>query len=139
MPGFLVLDEESRRQCEDLARRVAPREHWYRPGESAIPGDLPLHCERVGTYRVVFSFTIKPTYAGPVRHLSVSNHDGRGYPAPEVVFTIAHWVGFTGARPDAFGVVHPGKQGPWAYEAFEETACVVVAEEVGSTTGRADA
>lgn len=115
--------------AESEARRVREfaekTENWYRPGPGAkVPGEDPRHVLTPGTYRAVFSWTVDQA-GRPHRHLSVSVGRPGKAPIPMVVFTIAHWLGFTGTEPDEDGIVQTfGDHWVMWMDPVENTACV---------------
>jgi hypothetical protein len=107
--GVLPTDDATQERVRALAQRASKPENWYRPGEAAVPGDNPSFREFVGSYRVVFSFTVRPEDGRTYRHMSMSTLFAGVLPRPEFAFTVAHWLGFTGAVPDKHGLVYkPG-------------------------------
>lgn len=128
------MDEGTKAQVASLALRAARPENWYRPFAGApIPGDSPTGKLRVGSYTVVFTWSVSSD--GKVhRHLSVRSP--KKYATPEVVFTIAHWLGYTGATLDSDGLVHKVGEG-WhvVLNPAERTVVVGQAVEAGSMEG----
>ena len=135
--GCLPLDDETIERVRALARRAERWENWYWPGEAAVPGDLPEFRELVGAYRVVFTHTASVEDGKLFRHLSVGLHDRSATPHPTPVFTIAHWLGFTGATPNQDGVVGVDQarelaQAGWIWELRDgQIPHVVVVQEIG--------
>ena len=132
MSTLLPMDDDTRGRLADLAARAATPENWYRPGEAAIPGDLPLYREQIGSLKVVFTWTVDRE-GRPNRHLSVSTI-GRGLPHPMAVFTVAHLLGFTGARTDALGLVPlEGVNKDWIVHHDKQANCIVLGEPIDRT------
>jgi len=93
-------------RAKELSDFASRSENWYRwPEVDWIPGDRPEYIMMAGTLRVVFSWTA--TRDGVFRHMTISNITN--YPQPFAVWTMAHMLGFTGATPNAEGLVegHP--------------------------------
>lgn len=128
--GVLVLDDATKSVAERVRQHAEKRENWYVPGSTAVPGDDPLHVFMAGTYRVVFSWTVGGD--GRVfRHLSISAGPpslGKA-PSPIVVFTIAHWLGFTGVEPDDHGAVQTFGD-LWQMSVDRQHNAAIVAEAV---------
>jgi len=89
-----------------------------------VPGDRPEYVLRTETgYRVVFTITHAPGFRPePFRHMTISI-PGESYPHEDVVMTMAHQLGFTGAEADGDIVTRPG---PWRIGIDEDERCVVV-------------
>jgi hypothetical protein len=125
-----VLDDGLRERCAALRRFAEQPEHWYRPGITPVPGTDRRHVVQSGDVQACFSWTVAPF--GLLRHLSVSIrawHEGHRtlYAKDEYVFTLAHLLGFTGAEPDARGIVM--KPAPtWRTGMQPEEGTVVVQE-----------
>lgn len=119
---------EAEARAKEVAAFAARPENWYKVGESTwIPGDREEYVLRSLTVRAVFSWTqVAP---GDVRrHMTISTMGPR-FPNPMVVWTLAHMFGFTGAKPNAEGLVHePAKS--WAFLPDEKEHCIVVQEKV---------
>lgn len=131
--GMLPMDPDTIARVKALAARAERRENWYRPGEAAVPGDSPTFREMVGTYKVVFTWTVDPDRK-VYRHMTISSLNGRGLPRPLVVFTIAHWLGFTGAEPArADGLVLAGNPA-WYTNYIDADRCFVVGERIEGVT-----
>lgn len=128
--GVLVLDDATKGEAERVRRHAEKRENWYVPGSTTVPGDDSRHVFMAGTYRVVFSWTLGGD--GRVfRHLSISvgpPYSGKA-PSPIVVFTIAHWLGFTGAEPDEHGTVGTFSD-TWQMSVDRQHNAAIVAEPV---------
>lgn len=123
----LVIDDNAR---AEVARVLAHAEkHHYRSGQPP-PGDNEHFVARLGTYRVVFSFTHADDMVW--RHLSVSISGAR-WPHPIAVFMIADLFGFTGYDPNVAGDKPP--QG-WAISTSDAEHCVVVAQPIAADVAR---
>lgn len=129
--GFLPICDDSKQRCRALAERSARPENWYypfaEPPSAGIPGDSEDFTIFVGSFRVVFTYTVDRE--GLVcRHASVSDRDK--LPAPPAAFTIVTWLGFTGAEADEDGLVmRPAPD--WVFEihpAFEK--CVAIGQRI---------
>lgn len=129
--AVLVLEQAAERAKEIVAYAEQP-EHWYRPWlSSPVPGDLPEHVLLNGNVRAVFSWTVTPEDPAKVhRHMSVSVRAEGRFPQPAMVWTLAHYFGFTGAVVDPkSGVVLQPAPG-WGFLANPEEECVVVHEVI---------
>jgi len=88
--GVLVLTPDVIERAG--AVRAYAEAHPYRPYETPVPGMVPEHVLRSGTYRIVFSIT--EMLGARWRHLSVSCAGAQREPNPVVVEEIAHLFGF---------------------------------------------
>lgn len=86
------------------------RANWYYPGVQAIAGDNPGYVLDAGTLRIVFTWTVIE-HEGVFRHLSVSTRmqspESQRLPNQIMTFTVAHLLGFTGARMSGEVAVAP--------------------------------
>jgi len=126
--GILILTEAKVR-AEEIVAYASQTENWYRMEVSTfVPGDRKEYVLRSGDHRAVFSWTMAPT--GEVRrHMSVSVPRKGKYPQPIVVWTLAHYFGFTGAELGDGDVVHEPADG-WVFAQDEDEGCIVVQQEV---------
>jgi len=130
-----LLTPEVRERAREVAAFARAEANWYRPGDCRLPGDIPGHVLVSGSVRAVFSWTVAPHERGLFRHLSVSvRREGR-YPLPQVVWTLAHLLGFTGASPGEGGLVED-PAAAWAFDVNEEESTAVVVERVEELDGR---
>ncbi len=128
MASVMLLDDAKARAQEVAALAEKP-ENWYIVGESTwVPGDRPEYVLLSGSIRAVFSWTKFPS--GDLRrHMSVSVR-GPHYPNPIVVWSLAHYFGFTGVAMDELGVGRT--HGNWAVAVDEKEHCIVVQEEIAT-------
>ena len=125
----LIIDEVFKADCGYLRKFSEDPKNWYVLGEdlesSFIPGDNPEYILKTNfDYRVVLTITDAPTRK-PFRHLTISV-PGRAYPHPSAVFTIAHYLGFTGATVVEDVVSEPG---PWGVVQDSDEGGIVVQQE----------
>jgi len=119
----LVIDADARAQAQRVLDHAT--EHHYWPNKTVqSPGDDPRFVAKLGTYRVVFTFTHSKGIVW--RHLSVSVPSQK-YPNPAAVFMIAGLFGFTGY--DEKQIDKPGPD--WAMDVNEGEHCVVIAQPCG--------
>jgi hypothetical protein len=128
MSGFLPITEQVRAGLQALAEKAARRENWYRPHDPsyAIPGEVPGGKFMAGSYSVVFTWTVDAAASSVWRHLSI--RAPTGYPPPIVVFSIARWLGFTGAQHDNELVIKPAET--WTIQPNDQERTIVVAEQI---------
>lgn len=125
--GVFILSPDIKESFSRLVEYAEQEQHWYIPGKGQTPpGNNPKHVMNVGTIRLVFSWTVMD---GLFRHLSISTTSSRDYPDPRIVWTVAHYCGFTGATPDAQGFVFEPSE-TWQMKPHEEERCVVVVEKI---------
>jgi len=123
-----VLDlNEAKRRTQEITAFAERPENWYHVGKSPwIPGRRPEFVLVSFTVRAVFSWTADD---GEVyRHLSVSNV-GPKYPNPVVIWTLAHYFGFQGAKVDEQGIVHDPSPS-WGVDLNENDRCITVLEKI---------
>lgn len=130
--GVFILTtdfKDSAKQCREYAEE---RSHWYEPGPGVTPpGHRSRHVLESGTIRSVFSWTKEGDRL--YRHLSVTTTGEGRYPAPIVIWTLAHLLGFTGVMEQEDGFVHkPGEDWQFALHQLEDS--VVVAQEIFGET-----
>lgn len=126
--GALPMDEETQGRVRDLALRAAKPENWYRPGEAAVPGDNAFYREIIGTYKVVFTWTVGPDKR-VWRHMSMSSVFEGKLPVPQAAFTVALWLGFTGAVADEHGIVNTPSP-DWRVGMHETDECWIIGEPI---------
>lgn len=127
----VIVLEQAEQRAKEIAAYAEQSEHWYRPGQTAVPGDLPEHVLLNGNIRAVFCWTVNPENPAEVyRHMSVSVQAHGRFPQPPMVWTLAHFFGFTSAKldPKSKVVMHPAAS--WGYAAKAEEGCVIVHELV---------
>lgn len=106
-PAFRAAVGRLRAFAEDRA-------HWYYPWVQGLPGENPGYVLDAGTLRIVFTWTVidHPETSGVFRHLSVSTRMGapgsERLPNQIMTYTVAHLLGFTGARLSGDLAVSPG-------------------------------
>lgn len=124
----LLVDDQFRAECRRLREFAEDPKNWYLFEESDwVPGNRPEYVlESDYGYRAVFTITHAPGFRPePFRHLSVSVPTEGKMPHHIVVFTLAHWLGFTGASVEDDVAVRPGK---WGLGIDDNEGCVVVQE-----------
>lgn len=128
--SFFVISPEIKALIAKQVEIAARKENWYRPFDPnyEIPGDVPGGKVHVGSYTVVFTWTVDKDKTGVFRHMSVRAPNQK-YPPPVVVFTLAHWCGFTGAKPDSSGLVDRACT-DWAVAVNEQERTIVVGQKV---------
>lgn len=126
MASMMLLDGAKAR-AKEIADFAEKPENWYIVGESTwIPGDRPEYVLISGGVLAVFSWTKFPN--GEVRrHMSVFVR-GSHYPNPIVVWSLAHYFGFTGVLMDKIGVGRSG--GNWTVAVNQKERRIVVQEPV---------
>jgi hypothetical protein len=93
--GVLLLGAELEAEVRRVREHAEKPENIYRLG-GPLPGDNPAFVIRNGTYRIVFSLTQGPG-TSVFRHLSVSTVRRGADPNIQIVCTLCHRFGFTGA------------------------------------------
>lgn len=118
----------AQQRAREIVEYASQSENWYRPGPDAIiPGDKPEYVLQGTSVRAVFTWTVSPDDVR--RHLSVSvKAEGRA-PLPIMVWTLAHYFGFTGAKVDEHGLVQEPAPS-WGFMVDEAEDCVVVQEPI---------
>lgn len=127
MTRLLELDDAFKAECKRLREHAENPKHWYVLGKTDfVPGDRPEYVIKTEFgYRLVFTITHAPDHKPePFRHLSISV-PGKNYPHPVAVWTIAHFLGFTGATVQDDAATEPG---PWGIAIDEKEHCIVVQE-----------
>ena len=124
MRPFLI-DDAFKADCERLREFAENPKNWYLFGEvDWTPGDRPEYTiETSFGYKAVFTITHAPDFKPePFRHLTISVA-ARDLPNPVVVWTVAHYLGFTGAE-----VVDDivSERGPWGVGIDNDEGCIVV-------------
>jgi len=105
-PAFKAAIARLRAFAEDRA-------NWYYPGMQGLPGDNPGYVLDAGTLRIVFTWTVVEHLGqvGVFRHLSVSTRmrapGSQQLPSRMHTYTVAHLLGFTGARMSGEVAVAP--------------------------------
>lgn len=135
--NFFLWSKGVERAVKDVRAHAESPENWYRPGLTPPPGESPLYQVHAGTVRVVFSWTVMPPSSNPqhppagslLRHMTVSVHGEGRYPRPEVIWTLAHHFGFTGATPDESGLCRQIAPG-WVLDKDETDKCIILQEIV---------
>lgn len=125
---LLGITDDFKERCDALRRFAEDPANWYRYGQtSEVPGNNPNYVlETAFGYRAVFTITHAPDHQPkPFRHLSISV-SGDEYPNPTAVFTIAHYLGFTGAVLQKDVAVEPGY---WGIAVDENEHCIVVQQD----------
>jgi len=121
----LVIDDALKAECARLRIFAEDPKNWYVIGETKfVPGDRPEYVIRTAFgFRVVFTITHALEHRPePIRHMTISV-SGKNYPNPMVVFTLAHYLGFTGASVVNDVVPEPG---PWAMAIDDGEHCIIV-------------
>lgn len=123
----LLLDDGFRDRIMTLVEFASKPENYYVPDKSKVaPGDKDGHWLEWGAYRIVYSLTVM-SGDQHYRHLSVSLPTG--YPNFVTVWTIAHWIGFTGAQAREDVVTDPPHS--WLAQVNESENCIVLVERIG--------
>jgi hypothetical protein len=129
--GLLIVTPADRAKIKEMEVYARHTDHWYRPGVSeVIPGNDERHTTLVGTYRVVFSWTLAPDGA-LLRHLSVSSLTPQTIPGAVVALSLATLFGFTGGgvTDNDFVTLKPGVD--WFIgTAADDPSVVVLAQEI---------
>jgi hypothetical protein len=123
------IGKHIQQQAAKIAEYAADPDHWYKVGEvDWIPGDLAEYVLISGDTRAVFTWT--HIFGSLIRHMTVSVSTPKKYPTPEVVWTLAHYFGFTGAKPeDQFQLVkEPAPD--WNVGINENEGCIVVQQQI---------
>ena len=136
--GAATLAAADREALADLARRAAARPVDRRLFEHPVAGPEALRAVEalrvmVAGLAVAFSHDLTPPAWEPVRHLSVSAHDGSA-PDPDLLRAIAREFGMEGCRFQAPPPPHGGK----ALHAFQPVRETPAAAST-ATTAAADA
>lgn len=127
--SIFPMDPETIARVKARAELAARPENWYRPFDPdyKVPGEQPGGQLVVGMYTVVFTWSVARDDGKVFRHMSV--RAPRGYPSPMVVYTLASWLGYTGAVADVHGVVHGPAEG-WTVVVNAEERTIVVGEAI---------
>jgi len=123
--GVIILSEAEPR-AKEIAEFARQPDNWYLVGVSNwVPGDRSEYVLKSGTIKAVFTWTLQPS--GEVfRHLTVSSHK---LPHPYIVWTMAHYFGFTGAEVDEVStVLKPADT--WEARVVERDGCIAVIQEI---------
>jgi hypothetical protein len=129
LASFIQLDFAKER-AEQIRTFAENPDNWYRAFQSSakVPG---LHDEYVlesGTIRAVFSWTLVPD--GDIfRQMTVSSKNPGKWAQPLIVWTLAHYFGFTGATTNEHDLVEEAASS-WQVQMVEEESCVMVVEKV---------
>src|SRR4030067_304648 len=104
MATLFLLDEQTKEWLKDLREYAEKIDHWYVPGKTPSPGLNRKHVMQSMDIQACFSWTLAPDKK-LFRHLSVSTrawHLGnrKSFPLPQVGWTIAHHLGYTGGVED---------------------------------------
>lgn len=127
----LFLDDAFKEACRQLREFAERRENWYVLDENLeapfVPGDRDEYVLRTEFgYRVVFTITHAPSQREqPFRHMTISVPAEGKSPNPVAVFTVAHHLGFTGAKVEDDVATEPGR---WALATDWDDECIVVQE-----------
>jgi hypothetical protein len=131
MVSTFLLTGEITARAKEIAEFASKPVNWYRVGDPLIPGNVAAHVLVSGTTRAVFSWTVHPDHEGLVlRHLSVSVRREGALPLPEVVFTLAHLFGFTGANPQSEAGIVTKPAPTWQMAVNEDENTIVVQEAI---------
>lgn len=134
MTEFL-FNESIKQLCTKVRSHAEKPENWHYIVDSSVPGIKREHVLQSLDVQACFSWEVLSDMQ-VLRYLSVSIkawHDGdkTRYARPEVVWTLAHHLGFTGATPDPELldiVLNPSKT--WVFGLNEDEGTVCVQEEV---------
>jgi len=130
--ALFLLDDDTKQMLKELREYAEALDHWYVPGKTAVPGFNRRHVVQSLDIQACFSWT-KASETQLFRHLSISTrawHYGnkRSFPHPQVGWTIAHHLGFTGGTEDSGLITVPAPD--WQIALNKEEGTLVLVQDV---------
>lgn len=127
----LLLDDNLRAEIMRVVEFASKPANFYTVDRSSfVPGDIAGYRIELVGHKIVYSITVMPKGKIFYRHMSISVQPPNGkYPNQIAVYTIAHWMGFTGAVVADEVATGPGED--WMMIPDYKEECIVVAQRTG--------